>query len=60
MNNVESEILVETFSNEINDSEQSNFRESINSLKKQNKHQMDLENFGVKEESDHWIYSIRV
>ena len=52
MNNVESEILGETFSNEINDSEQSNFDESINSLNETEQTSNGLENFGVKEESE--------
>jgi len=52
MNNVESEILGETFSNEINDSEQSNLDESINSLNETEQTSNGLENFGVKEESE--------
>ena len=52
MNNVESEILGETFSNEINDSEQSNLDESINSLNATEQTSNGLENFGVKEESE--------
>ena len=51
-NNVESEILGETFSNEINDSEQSNLDESINSLNETEQTSNGLENFGVKEESE--------
>ena len=51
MNNAESEILEETFSNEINDSEQSNLDESINSLNETEQTSNGLENFGVKEES---------
>ena len=51
MNNVESEILEETFNNEINDSEQSNLDESINSLNETEQTSNGLENFGVKEES---------
>jgi cell division protein FtsZ len=52
MNNVESEILGETFSNEINDSEQSNLDESIHSLNETEQTSNGLENFGVKEESE--------
>jgi cell division protein FtsZ len=52
MNNVESEILGETFSNEINDTEQSNLDESINSLNETEQTSNGLENFGVKEESE--------
>jgi len=52
MNNVESEILGETFSNEINDSEQSNLDESISSLNETEQTSNGLENFGVKEESE--------
>lgn len=52
MNNVESEILGETFSNEINDSEQSNLDESINGLNETEQTSNGLENFGVKEESE--------
>ncbi|MDB2527809.1 cell division protein FtsZ [Candidatus Pelagibacter bacterium] len=52
MNNVESEILGETFSNEINDSEQSNLDESINSLNETEQTSNGLENFGVKEDSE--------
>ena len=52
MNNIESEILGETFSNEINDSEQSNLDESINSLNETEQTSNGLENFGVKEESE--------
>ena len=52
MNNVESEILGETFSNEINDSEQSNLDESINSLNETEQTSNGLENFGVKEETE--------
>ena len=52
MNNVESEILGETFSNEINDSEQSNLDESINSFNETEQTSNGLENFGVKEESE--------
>ena len=52
MNNVESEILGETFSNEINDSEQSSLDESINSLNETEQTSNGLENFGVKEESE--------
>ncbi|MDB2500043.1 cell division protein FtsZ [Candidatus Pelagibacter bacterium] len=52
MNNVESKILGETFSNEINDSEQSNLDESINSLNETEQTSNGLENFGVKEESE--------
>jgi cell division protein FtsZ len=51
MNNAESEILEETFSNEFNDSEQSNLDESINSLNETEQTSNGLENFGVKEES---------
>jgi cell division protein FtsZ len=51
MNNAESGILEETFSNEINDSEQSNLDESINSLNETEQTSNGLENFGVKEES---------
>jgi cell division protein FtsZ len=50
MNNAESEILEETFSNEFNDSEQSNLDESINSLNETEQTSNGLENFGVKEE----------
>jgi cell division protein FtsZ len=52
MNNAESEILEETFSNEINDSEQSNLDESINSLNETEQTSNGLENFGVKEETE--------
>ena len=52
MNNVESEILGKTFSKEINDSEQSNLDESINSLNETEQTSNGLENFGVKEETE--------
>jgi cell division protein FtsZ len=52
MNNAESEILEETFSNEFNDSEQSNLDESINSLNETEQTSNGLENFGVKEETE--------
>jgi cell division protein FtsZ len=51
MNNAESEVLDETFSNAINDSEQSYLDESINSLNETEQTSNGLENFGVKEES---------
>jgi cell division protein FtsZ len=51
MNNAESEVLDETFSNEINDSEKSYLDESINSLNETEQTSNGLENFGVKEES---------